>query len=68
MEAGGPPEGAGLVLSSVLGIGGQCQAWLFRGHPGPAGLRTGLSWGLGQRAASVLWEPQGRLAWLECGL
>lgn len=68
MEAGGLPEGAGPVLSSVLGSGDQCQARLFRGHPGPAVLRTGLSWGLGQRTASVLWEPQGRLAWLERGL
>lgn len=68
MEAGSLPEGAGLVLSFVLGSGDQHQAWLVRGHPGLGVLSTGPSWDLRQRAASVLWEPRGRLAWLEHGL
>lgn len=43
VAAGSLPEGTGLVLSFALGSGDQHQAWLGRGHPGLAVLRTGPS-------------------------
>lgn len=48
MEAGSPPGGEDPVLSTVLGVRARCQAQLFKGYRGSAGLRTGPTWGGGR--------------------